>query len=82
MDLEKSIVAGVMALVIYFLKKLMDEHSNLKIEVSKNRTEIELLKQEANNTKSYFNEKFEILFKKIESIDLNIQKLNVKQNEH
>lgn len=83
MDLQGiSLGAVLIGVLIWFIKGLISDIKNqlkdLKSEVDENKTEILLLKQETHSTKTYFNEKFEVLFKGIEQINLNIQKLNEK----
>lgn len=76
MEIEKIIVGILIAVIAYYVKGTIQNLEKLREEVAENKGEISLLKQDSSNNKAYFNEKFEILFRELREIKLDLKNIN------
>ena len=76
MEIEKIILGLLISVIVYYVRGTIQNLEKLREEVSDNKGEISLLKQDATTNKSYFNEKFEILFRELREIKLDLKNIN------
>lgn len=61
-DFYKTITGLAVAIIAFFLIRVFNRIDKIESVTYDNKGDISLLKQESINNKSYFNEKFEMLF--------------------
>lgn len=61
-DLYKTLLAFAVGIIAFFLVRVFNRIDKIETVAYDNKGDISLLKQESTANKSYFNEKFDMLF--------------------
>lgn len=76
MEVNQIIIGGVIAIISYFLKGVMQENKSMREDINTNKVDISLLKQGASNIEKSFTEKFGMLMQELKEMREDIKHLN------
>jgi hypothetical protein len=76
-----SVVACLLALVAYFIKKIMDDMKEMQNVVQINKVKIEVMETDHTLKHQYLNEKFDVLNETMKDLTIEIKNLRTELHE-
>lgn len=67
-DLYKTLLGAAVSVIVFFLIRLFNRIDKIETVAYGNKNDISLIKQESLNNKTYFNEKFQMLFDELRGL--------------
>lgn len=81
MELFEIIIASIIALIGYFLKKTMDDLAEAQKQCNKNALDISVLKTDHDNKHQHMLDKFDVLNTNLKELNVYIKELNNKLSD-